>query len=976
MRKSIFILIIIFVLLTSSVIATDHYVTTTGNDTSGNGTQVAPWLTIQHAIDNVTAGDIIYVANGTYTENVEVNKAVNLIGDGYQNTTVSAANSNDHVFEVTVNNVNISGFTLTGATNGTAGVRFYNADYFNFSNNNASDNRQGMSIFSCSFITITNNIINSNDYYGFYIGASNNMTIENNTINSNFYDGFYIGASNNITIENNNINLNGRRGIFIEDSSSFITIANNTINSNKFGVLIEFSTNNFLINNTINSNNVGFYLDVNNGYEEEESIVLAPTNHSVLNNILSNNFNSVFDNDNTTVYLNNKFNSDNNIVFEPSVNRSMNVGEMINFDVYVNYINQTPCSSVTVNNITTEPSENVSYNITGNKVSINFTPSRQGLYSFVLNITNDLNNTYTQRFYFGNQSMVNYYFSGNVPPTHGQPAGADAGTLIFEAPINESTIFCGRWIQASTDNISNSITGISRIININMSFWYKNGIAEGEGSDGTGAFGIQRNIDFDEFVEYGKPLTNSENYTWFNGELDASWWIYNRTNWYLATVKILGLNPFWLTNATDPSYVNISYLYTTTPEIKNISNSNINILSATTHANNTNNAEIKLEGVNSTDLVVQMPNTFISNYTASFDNVSCNSSNCNFTQSNGLLEFNLSLTSEHNLTIEGNTIPNIPTLNSPDNNSVFSLNYVLLNISVSDPNNDSLTVWFYGDGTLINTNYNVLNGTSTTYNWTSLGNGNHNLSIIVGDGIENNSSLNTYFFAIAVEAPTADTAGTSYWETIITKHTETEIEQNWKNIYENETYEWEIDDFTVIDTIRFTSNKRTSYSKINIHLLNENPTGIKELENTYQYLNLTQINMEVKQANITFKVNKSWAKNKTIILSRYNNEKWNDLDTKYLETIGDYNYYTATTPGFSYFAIITEENKQEIIEETIELIKEQEKPIEDVVEKAGKINEIEEGTKETKKKTNRLLYIIIILAIGIIIYLINHYQKE
>ena len=134
--------------------------------------------------------------------------------------------------------------------------------------------------------------------------------------------------------------------------------------------------------------------------------------------------------------------------------------------------------------------------------------------------------------------------------------------------------------------------------------------------------------------------------------------------------------------------------------------------------------------------------------------------------------------------------------------------------------------------------------------------------------------------------------------------------------------------------------------------------------------------MEVKQANITFKVNKSWAKNKTIILSRYNNEKWNDLDTKYLETIGDYNYYTATTPGFSYFAIITEENKQEIIEETIELIKEQEKPIEDVVEKAGKINEIEEGTKETKKKTNRLLYIIIILAIGIIIYLINHYQKE
>jgi hypothetical protein len=74
---------------------------------------------IQHAIDNANEGNTICVKDGTYTENVDVNKRLTIKSEnGAASTTVRASNSNDHVFEVTTSNVNISGFrfTATGAT--------------------------------------------------------------------------------------------------------------------------------------------------------------------------------------------------------------------------------------------------------------------------------------------------------------------------------------------------------------------------------------------------------------------------------------------------------------------------------------------------------------------------------------------------------------------------------------------------------------------------------------------------------------------------------------------------------------------------------------------------------------------------------------------------------------------------------------------------------------------------------------------
>lgn len=45
----------------------NYYIATTGNDTTGSGTLVAPWLTLAKALASSASGDTIYIAAGTYT---------------------------------------------------------------------------------------------------------------------------------------------------------------------------------------------------------------------------------------------------------------------------------------------------------------------------------------------------------------------------------------------------------------------------------------------------------------------------------------------------------------------------------------------------------------------------------------------------------------------------------------------------------------------------------------------------------------------------------------------------------------------------------------------------------------------------------------------------------------------------------------------------------------------------------------------
>jgi pectin methylesterase-like acyl-CoA thioesterase len=74
--------------------------------------------TIQDAIDAAEDNDTIIVRDGNYRENIEVNKRLTIRSEnGSDSTIVHAADSDDHVFEVTADYVTISGFAAKGAIN-------------------------------------------------------------------------------------------------------------------------------------------------------------------------------------------------------------------------------------------------------------------------------------------------------------------------------------------------------------------------------------------------------------------------------------------------------------------------------------------------------------------------------------------------------------------------------------------------------------------------------------------------------------------------------------------------------------------------------------------------------------------------------------------------------------------------------------------------------------------------------------------
>jgi len=62
--------------------ATDYYVAPTGNDGNPGTSTTVPWQTIQHAADNLSAGDTVYIRGGTYYETININVSGNGTG-GY-----------------------------------------------------------------------------------------------------------------------------------------------------------------------------------------------------------------------------------------------------------------------------------------------------------------------------------------------------------------------------------------------------------------------------------------------------------------------------------------------------------------------------------------------------------------------------------------------------------------------------------------------------------------------------------------------------------------------------------------------------------------------------------------------------------------------------------------------------------------------------------------------------------------------------
>ena len=205
---------------------------------------------IQWAVDNASDGGTIIVRDGTYYENIIVNKQLTIKSEnGYANCIINGTGSN--VFVLNADGIRIEGFTITGGWNGIyllgsdeSRIRnnkfindglFVHYSYSNIVEDNTVNgkplvyledeadelvhNAGQVILVGCTNITVMNSEL-TNTGVGIELLESDNCLISDSNISSNNWDGICLKGSNNNRILNSNISSNNWDGIYLESSNN------------------------------------------------------------------------------------------------------------------------------------------------------------------------------------------------------------------------------------------------------------------------------------------------------------------------------------------------------------------------------------------------------------------------------------------------------------------------------------------------------------------------------------------------------------------------------------------------------------------------------------------------------------------------------------------------------------------------------------------------------------------------------------
>ena len=267
---------------------TTYYVSPTGDDSNGDGSESNPWRTISHAVSNASNGDIIKVmdddndATDDYVENVVVDKQLTIEAyddDGTKPTVKSAApTTSNPVFKITANNVVIRKLRMYISDDPSGGSAVWIADGTGceidaIETGWASDKRCYYGIFvgsnggNTSQTYIHDCVLSYTKSLGIYLGwYSGSHRVINNTIEHSGAQGIRMFTSDNNLIDNNTIRYSATNGIEItssvtSDYYNFNAIIGNTIeNAGNHGIYVEYGAQYTMIaGNTITncSNNAG-----------------------------------------------------------------------------------------------------------------------------------------------------------------------------------------------------------------------------------------------------------------------------------------------------------------------------------------------------------------------------------------------------------------------------------------------------------------------------------------------------------------------------------------------------------------------------------------------------------------------------------------------------------------------------------------------------------------------------------------------
>lgn len=165
---------------------------------------------IQDAIDNATAGDTIIVYNGTYQENIIVNKKLDIIGSGDSN--IAGILQDKPVVTINVDKVKISTFIICGFFDG---IFLSGVEECQIINNQISNNEKGVYLIESFNNVISNNLISFNTKYGIMLQRCAHNYILNNEFVSNEGIAVLMYDAGNNEIEYNNFQDNEKDAFFL-----------------------------------------------------------------------------------------------------------------------------------------------------------------------------------------------------------------------------------------------------------------------------------------------------------------------------------------------------------------------------------------------------------------------------------------------------------------------------------------------------------------------------------------------------------------------------------------------------------------------------------------------------------------------------------------------------------------------------------------------------------------------------------------
>ncbi len=286
---------ITILLVASSALAQNFYVSSTGSD-SNPGSQVRPWLTIQHAANASTAGVTVHVLPGTYNVSTitssasgTVSQHIKFISDTKYGARI--VGTGDSVWAQKGNYVEVIGFDITASSaatriglewtgnngnvsenkihdiqcsgcggNGGAGINLDNGSDHTSADANRVYNMNGGAISStvhCIYLHVTNNIVSNNLLYKcggwgvqqWHVGVGHSTIVNNTIFSSN--GGIVLGSgglpTSDYNFVGNNIIVNNNYGILeccmssVQGVGVHQTYTNNLVWNNKIANALQWS---------------------------------------------------------------------------------------------------------------------------------------------------------------------------------------------------------------------------------------------------------------------------------------------------------------------------------------------------------------------------------------------------------------------------------------------------------------------------------------------------------------------------------------------------------------------------------------------------------------------------------------------------------------------------------------------------------------------------------------------------------------